>query len=143
MGNWGNHYWNRRRLKLARPNINIIAIEPDKAPLLSGKEWQPHKIQGWTPDFIPGVLNKNIIDEIITVDDDESIATAQELAKNEGIFTGISGGATLNGALRLAETAEKNSTFCVMLPDTGERYLSSPLFANITEESDDDWLEKQ
>ena len=130
-------------LKLARPNINIIAIEPDKAPLLSGKEWQPHKIQGWTPDFIPGVLNKNIIDEIITVDDDESIATAQELAKNEGIFTGISGGATLNGALRLAETAEKNSTFCVMLPDTGERYLSSPLFANITEESDDDWLEKQ
>ena len=130
-------------LKLARPNINIIAIEPDKASLLSGKEWQPHKIQGWTPDFIPGVLNKNIVDEIITVDDDESIATAQELAKNEGIFCGISGGATMNGALRVAEKADKNSTFCVMLPDTGERYLSSPLFANITEESDDDWLEKQ
>ena len=130
-------------LKLARPNINIIAIEPVKASLLSGKEWQPHKIQGWTPDFIPGVLNKNIVDEIITVDDDESIATAQELAKNEGIFCGISGGATMNGALRVAEKADKNSTFCVMLPDTGERYLSSPLFANITEESDDDWLEKQ
>jgi cysteine synthase A len=130
-------------LKLARPNINIIAIEPDKASLLSGKEWQPHKIQGWTPDFIPGVLNKNIIDEIITVDDDESIDTAQELAKNEGIFCGISGGATMNGALKVAEKADKNSTFCVMLPDTGERYLSSPLFANITEESDDDWLEKQ
>ena len=130
-------------LKIARPNINIIAIEPDKASLLSGKEWQPHKIQGWTPDFIPGVLNEKIIDEIITVDDDESISTAQELAKKEGIFYGISGGATMNGALRVAEKAPKNSSICAMLPDTGERYLSSPLFSAITEESDDAWLDKQ
>jgi len=130
-------------LKIARPNINIIAIEPDKASLLSGKEWQPHKIQGWTPDFIPGVLNEKIIDEIITVDDDESISTAQELAKKEGIFCGISGGATMNGALRVAEKAPKNSSICAMLPDTGERYLSSPLFSAITEESDDAWLDKQ
>ena len=75
--------------------------------------------------------------------DERSIETSQELARKEGIFTGISGGATMLGALLIAEKVPKNSTFCVMLPDTGERYLSSPLFENITEDSDDEWLSQQ
>ncbi len=127
-------------LKLARPDIKIIAVEPENAALLSGKDWQPHKIQGWTPDFVPGVLDKTVPDDIVTVADDEAIATAQRLAREEGIFCGISAGGTMAAALRLAEKAPAGSTFCVMLPDTGERYLSSPLFASISEESDDAWL---
>ena len=74
------------------------------------------------------------------VNDDESIANARRLASEEGIFTGISGGATVTAALSVAESAPPGSTFCVMLPDTGERYLSTPLFADISEESDDEWL---
>lgn len=127
-------------LKLARPDIKIIAVEPENAALLSGKDWQPHKIQGWTPDFVPGVLDKTVPDDIVTVADDEAIAMAQRLAREEGIFCGISAGGTMAAALRLAEKAPAGSTFCVMLPDTGERYLSSPLFASISEESDDAWL---
>ena len=127
-------------IKKARPETKIIATEPEGAALLSGKDWSPHKIQGWTPDFIPGVLNRDIADEIVLVNDDECIANAKRLAAEEGIFVGISCGATLTAALSVAKTAPANSTFCVMLPDTGERYLSSPLFADISEESDDDWL---
>ncbi len=127
-------------LKLARPDIKIIAVEPENAALLSGKDWQPHKIQGWTPDFVPAVLDRSVPDEILTVIDDEAIATAQRLASQEGIFCGISAGGTMAAALRVAEQAPAGSTFCVMLPDTGERYLTSPLFAAISEESDDDWL---
>ena len=130
-------------LKTARPNINIIAVEPELAPLISKNQWEPHKIQGWTPDFIPDVLDKGVIDEFVMANDERSIGTSQELARKEGIFTGISGGATMLGALSIAEKAPKNSTFCVMLPDTGERYLSSPLFENITEDSDDEWLSQQ
>ena len=74
------------------------------------------------------------------VSDNESIEVAKKLAKEEGIFTGISGGASLAACFKTAETAPENSTFCVMLPDTGERYLSSPLFEDITEESDEEWL---
>ena len=129
-------------LKSARPEINIIAVEPELAPLLSKNEWQPHKIQGWTPDFVPEVLEKDVIDQYISVNDDASIETSKKLARQEGIFTGISGGATMLAALQISETAPKHSTFCVMLPDTGERYLSSPLFADITEDSDDEWLSK-
>lgn len=128
-------------IKLARPDTKIIATEPEGAALLSGDDWSPHKIQGWTPDFIPGVLNREVADEIIPVNDDASIANAKRLAAEEGIFVGISAGATLTAALKVAETAPDNSTFCIMLPDTGERYLSSPLFADISEESDDEWLE--
>ena len=130
-------------LKVARPEIKIIGVEPELAPLLSQNQWKPHKIQGWTPDFVPAILNKDVIDEIITVADEASIKTAKNLATEEGIFCGISAGATMQGALQLAEHAPKNSTFCVMLPDTGERYLSSPLFDSISEESDDDWLADQ
>ncbi len=128
-------------IKLARPDVKIIGVEPENAALLSGKGWQPHKIQGWTPDFVPGVLDRSVPDELMLVSDDEAIATAKLLAKQEGIFCGISAGGTMAAALRLAEQAPAGSTFCVMLPDTGERYLSTPLFADISEESDDAWLE--
>ena len=127
-------------LKSARPEIKIIGTEPENAALLSGNDWQPHKIQGWTPDFIPKVLNTNVTDDVILVSDEDSIATAKELAQKEGIFCGISAGATMKAALICAEKAPANSSFCVILPDTGERYLSSPLFEGISEESDDDWL---
>jgi len=128
-------------LKIARPDINIVAVEPENAALLSGKDWQPHKIQGWTPDFVPGVLDKSVPDQIVTVTDAEAIATAQQLAREEGIFCGISAGGTMAAAFSVAEKAPEGSSFLVMLPDTGERYLSSPLFADISEESDDDWLD--
>ena len=127
-------------LKSARSEIKIIGTEPENAALLSGNDWQPHKIQGWTPDFIPKVLNTNVTDDVILVSDEDSIATAKELAQKEGIFCGISAGATMKAALICAEKAPANSSFCVILPDTGERYLSSPLFEGISEESDDDWL---
>jgi cysteine synthase A len=130
-------------LKAARPDIQIIGTEPENANLLGGADWQPHKIQGWTPDFIPKVLNPNVIDEVILVNDEDAMATAMKLAKEEGIFCGISAGATMQAALILAEKAPENSTICVMFPDTGERYLSTPLFEKITEESDDAWLASQ
>ena len=127
-------------IKMARSDTKIIAAEPENAAMLLGNEWSPHKIQGWTPDFIPGVLNTDIADEIVTVADDASIANTLRLASEEGIFVGVSAGATLTAALIVAENAPKNSTFLVMLPDTGERYLSTPLFAGISEESDEDNL---
>lgn len=124
-------------LKLARPNIKIVSAEPKNAMLLSGKEWAPHKIQGWNPDFVPGVLNKDVIDEIVAISDENAITTAQRLASEEGIFCGISSGATMFAALSMAKEAPAGSTFCVMLPDTGERYLSTPLFENISPDSDE------
>ena len=130
-------------LKTARPDIKIIGTEPENAALLSGKEWQPHKIQGWTPDFIPKILNTEIADEIILVNDEDSIKNARLLAQKEGIFCGISAGATMRAAIIAAEKAPPNSTFCVILPDTGERYLSTPLFKGISEESDEEWLSQQ
>jgi cysteine synthase A len=130
-------------LKAARSTIKVIGIEPTGAAMLSGKDWSPHKIQGWTPDFIPGVLAPDIIDNMITVTDQEALEVARRLAQEEGIFCGISSGATLAGALKAAKSAPQGSTFCIMLPDTGERYLSTPLFENISEDSDDDWLSEQ
>lgn len=128
-------------LKAARKDTKIIAVEPELASLLSGAEWAPHKIQGWTPDFIPKVLNREIFDELLLVSDDRAIEVARELAAKEGIFAGISSGATLAAALAIAEKAEKGSAILAMLPDTGERYLSTPLFEGVNEGSDDDWLE--
>ncbi|MEM9172617.1 MAG: cysteine synthase A [Pseudomonadota bacterium] len=127
-------------IKTARPEVQIIATEPEGAQLLAGKEWAPHKIQGWTPDFVPGVLNRDVYDALVPVNDDEAIETAQKLAHHEGIFTGISGGATMAAALKVAEDAADGSVVLAMLPDTGERYLSTPLFADVAEGSDDEWL---
>ena len=127
-------------LKLARPELKVIASEPAGAALLSGKEWQPHKIQGWTPDFIPGVLNRAIADEILPVDDVLARDTARRLAAEEGLFVGISAGATVAAALRVAESAPEGSVLLAMLPDTGERYLSTVLFDGVNEGSDDEWL---
>jgi len=127
-------------IKAARPGVKIVATEPVAASLLAGKEWAPHKIQGWTPDFIPEVLNRNVFDELRAVTDDRAIAVSRELAAREGIFTGISSGATLATALDVAKDAPEGSVILAMLPDTGERYLSTPLFEGVNEGSDDDWL---
>ena len=123
-------------LKKARPDIKIIATEPASASLLQGAEFKPHKIQGWTPDFIPSVLDRTIADEIIPVTDDESIQTARALATQEGIFCGISAGGTFAAALKVAAKAPDGSVILAMLPDTAERYLSTPLFEGINEGSD-------
>ncbi len=128
-------------LKLARPNIKIIATEPEGAALLKGNAWQPHKIQGWTPDFIPDVLNREIFDQLILVSDEEAKQNALALARQEGIFVGISAGATFTAALKAAETAPEGSNMLIMLPDTGERYLSTFLFEDIDETSDDAFID--
>ena len=127
-------------LKLARPDVRIVTTEPAGASLLAGKEWQPHKIQGWTPDFVPAVLNRSVPDEDIPVDDVTARDTARRLAAEEGVFVGISAGATLAAALKVAESAAEGSVILAMLPDTGERYLSTFLFEGVNEGSDDEWL---
>ncbi len=128
-------------LKAARPDTRIVATEPAGAALLAGEEWHPHKIQGWTPDFIPDVLNRDVFDELVPVTDEESIATARRLAAEEGLFVGISAGGTLAAALKVAARAATGSVLLAMLPDTGERYLSTPLFEGVHEGSDDAWLD--
>jgi len=130
-------------LKVARHDIKIIGVEPQEAALLSGNPWSPHKIQGWTPDFIPEILDPSVTDDLILVSDEASLETARDLARFEGIFCGISCGATMAGALKIAAEVAPGQTFCVMLPDTGERYLSTPLFEHLTEDSDDEWLATQ
>ena len=127
-------------LKVARPELRIVATEPAGASLLAGKEWQPHKIQGWTPDFLPKVLNPDIADDIVPVTDQDAIDTALALARQEGIFVGISAGGTLAAAIKVAADAPRGSVLLALLPDTGERYLSTPLFADIHDGSDDEWL---
>ena len=130
-------------LKVVRPDVRIVTTEPEGAALLAGKEWQPHKIQGWTPDFIPAVLNRSIADQNIPIDDVTARDTARRLASEEGLFVGISAGATVAAALKLAETAPDGSVILAMLPDTGERYLSTFLFEGVNEGSDDEWLAAQ
>ena len=124
-------------LKLARPNIKIVATEPLEAQLLAGKEWSPHKLQGWTPDFVADVMNKNIFDDLIPVDEHQSKKAALDLASKEGILCGISSGATFAAALETAKKAEPGSVILAMLPDTGERYLSTYLFQDFENESDE------
>ncbi len=127
-------------LKLARPDTRIIATEPAGAALLAGKEFSPHKIQGWTPDFVPEVLNREVYDQLLSIQDERAIETSRRLAAEEGIFVGISAGATVATALDVAAKAEAGSVILAMLPDTGERYFSTPLFADVNDGSDDDWL---
>jgi len=127
-------------IKLARPEVQVVATEPAGASMLGGKEWQPHKIQGWTPDFLPDVLNPKVFDQLVPVTDEEGKSTARRLAREEGIFVGISSGATLAAAIKVAERAPEGSVLLAMLPDTGERYLGTYLFDDVAEGSDDEWL---
>jgi len=123
-------------LRLARPEVQIIASEPAGAALLSGKPFTPHKIQGWTPDFVPAVLKREVPHRIVTVTDTEGVETARALARSEGIFCGISSGATFAAAVKVAGEAPQGAVILAMLPDTGERYLSTVLFEGIAEGGD-------
>jgi cysteine synthase A len=147
-----------RVLRNERPECRIVLSEPHNARLLgsglaqerhdddspagSHPAWEPHVIQGWTPDFIPKVLQEGIdrafFDEVRPVDGVKGMAMAQHLAANEGILTGISGGSTLLTAVEVANQAPEGSVLLVMLPDTGERYLSTPLFESIPAEMNDE-----
>ena len=149
-----------RVLRKERPETKIILTEPANAALVSSgtaqernaegqpnashPAFEPHPIQGWTPDFIPLVLqealDKKFYDDLIPVAGPDGIAWSRRLAAEEGIFTGISGGSTFAVAMKLAETAPDGSVMLVMLPDTGERYLSTPLFEGIPEDMSDDEL---
>jgi len=147
-----------RVLRKERPDTKIILTEPANAALISSgyvntrneanqateghPNWEPHPIQGWTPDFIPWVLQEAMdngyYDEMIPVAGADGIAWSRRLAAEEGIFTGISGGSTFAVAMKVAETAPEGSVILTMLPDTGERYLSTPLFEGIGEDMSDD-----
>jgi cysteine synthase A len=141
-------------LRRERPETRIVLTEPanaqlvgsgveqqraaDGAPAVSHPAWEPHPIQGWTPDFIPLVLQEGIdqsfYDEVIPIAGAEGVKWARELAQKEGILTGISGGSTFGVARQIADKAPPGSVILCMLPDTGERYLSSPLFEGIEED---------
>ena len=125
-------------LKKARPEIRVVVTEPDVAALLTGNEGQSHKLPGWTPDFIPGVMSRDVYDEIVLVSDEEARDMALQLASQEGIFCGISAGGTFAAACKVAEKAPAGSALLAMLPDTGERYLSTYLFEGIAEGSDEE-----
>src|SRR5262249_52770904 len=124
-------------LKKARPEIKIVYTEPAGAPIVTKGEWQPHKIQGWNPDFVPKVFNREVYDEAVLVTDVEARDTARALAHKEGIFCGISSGGTFAAALKVAEKAKEGAAILAMLPDTGERYLSTILFEGVSEASDE------
>jgi len=123
-------------IRLARPDVQIIATEPAGAALLSGEPFAPHKIQGWTPDFVPAVLDRTVPHRVLPVTDAEAIEAARALARSEGIFCGISSGGTFAAAAKVADEAPEGSVILAMLPDTGERYLSTALFEGIAEGSD-------
>ncbi len=150
-----------RVLRKERPETKIAVCEPTDAPMLTSGEsqaraadgtptaghpaWKPHPMQGWAPDFIPKLtgdaVDASLVDEVLTVAGPDAIAMSKALAQKEGIFVGITAGATFAGALRIAEKAEKGSTILAMLPDTAERYLSTPLFADVAAEMNDAELE--
>jgi cysteine synthase len=123
-------------IRLARPETQIVATEPAGASLLAGKPWSPHKIQGWTPDFVPQVLDREVPHRILPVTETEAIEAARSLSRSEGIFCGISSGGTFAAALKVAAEAPSGSVILAMLPDTGERYLSTPLFEGISDGGD-------
>ena len=116
-------------LKLRKPGVKVIAVEPAKAAVLSGARPGNHMIQGIGAGFVPEVLNREVLDEVIAVSEDEALTAARRLAREEGIMAGISSGAALAAALTVARRPESaGKVIVVMLPDTGERYVSTPLF---------------
>lgn len=116
-------------LKDKKPNVKIVAVEPSDSPVISGGQKGPHKIQGIGAGFIPKVLNAGVLDEIITVSNEDAFSASRNLAKTEGVLVGISSGAALHAASVLAKRSEnKGKKIVVLLPDTGERYLSTTLF---------------
>jgi len=144
-----------RVLKKERPDIRVVVCEPDNSQLLgsgipqpaagSHPNFRPHLMQGWSPDFIPkltaDVVGSELIDEIVPISGDDAMRLSRELAQKEGIFVGVSAGATLAGALQVCESAPEGSTVLCMLPDTGERYLSTPLFEDIPEDMTEEEME--
>jgi cysteine synthase A len=140
-----------RVLATERPDTKIVVCEPEDAPMLTSgapqprnpdgspatahTQWKPHPMQGWSPDFIPKLtgdaVEMKLIDKIIRIPGPEALKCSRDLAQKEGIFVGITSGATFAGALRLCAEVSKGSTVLCMLPDTGERYLSTPLFADV------------
>jgi len=117
-------------LKQGNPQCRIVAVEPKSSAVLSGGPPGPHKIQGIGAGFVPQVLNRELIDEVIPVDDEDAISTARELARREGVLAGISGGAAVWAALQVAGRPEsRGARIVTILPDSGERYVSTPFFA--------------
>ena len=129
VGTGGTVTGNGEVLKAKNPNIKIVAVEPASSPVLSGGKPGPHKIQGLGAGFIPGVMNLDIVDEIIKVENDDAFEASRSVAKTDGVLVGISSGAAIHAATELAKRPEnKGKNIVVLLPDTGERYLSTPLF---------------
>jgi cysteine synthase A len=147
-----------RVLAKEMPDTKIIVCEPEDAPMLTSggpqarnpdgtpaaphADWKPHPMQGWSPDFIPkltgDVVDMKVIDKIVRVTGAEAMKCSRDLAQKEGIFVGITSGATFAGALKVCADAPKGSTILCMLPDTGERYLSTPLFADVPADMTED-----
>ncbi len=117
-------------LKERRPDLRVYAVEPAASAVISGESPGPHKIQGIGAGFVPEILDRSVIDEVITVGDDDALATARDLARSEGILAGISAGAAVNAALQVADREElSGGRIVVIVPDSGERYMSLPFFA--------------
>jgi cysteine synthase A len=117
-------------LKERNPEVRVVAVEPRASAVLSGHRPGPHKIQGIGAGFVPPVLNRELLDEVIAVDDEDAIATARLLARREGVLAGISGGAAAWAAMEIAKRPDsKGKRIVTVLPDSGERYVSTPFFA--------------
>jgi cysteine synthase A len=123
-------------LKQLKPSLKVVAVEPAESPILAGGQPASHKIQGIGANFVPSVLDREVIDEIVHIDSETAMATARELMRTEGLLKGISCGAAAAAARQVASREEnRGKTVVVVLPDTGERYLSTPLYADLREQA--------